>query len=81
MGEIDIVARKGRVLVVIEVKARVSRELAAEAITPRQRDRISRAAAAYLAQNPRLADLGVRFDTMLLTPRRLPAHIVDAWRV
>ncbi len=81
VGEIDIIARRGRVLAMIEVKARASRDLAAEAITPRQRDRIQRAAAAYLAQNPRLAGLGVRFDAMLLEPRRPPTHIVDAWRV
>ncbi len=80
MGEIDIIARRGSVLAMIEVKARASRALAAEAITPRQRERIRRAAAAYLAQNPRLAGLGVRFDAMLLAPGRPPAHIVDAWR-
>jgi putative endonuclease len=43
VGEIDIVARRGRVLAVIEVKARADLGTAAEAIGPRQRGRILRA--------------------------------------
>ena len=80
VGEIDIVARRGRTLAMVEVKTRPSRRLAAEALTPRQRHRIGRAAAAYLALNPALAELGVRFDVMLVVPWRPPGHIMDAWR-
>ncbi len=36
-GEIDLIARRGRVLVHVEVKARASLEEAREALTPRQR--------------------------------------------
>ena len=80
VGEIDIVARRGLVLAMIEVKARADLRSAAEAVSGRQRKRIARAAALFLARNPRLAGHDVRYDAMLLTPWRLPVHLVDAWR-
>jgi putative endonuclease len=80
VGEIDIVARRGSVLAAIEVKARADFATAAEAISPRQRRRIARALAALLARRPDLARLSPRFDVMLIAPRRLPRHIVGAWR-
>ncbi len=79
-GEIDILARRGSVLAVIEVKARPTLAQAAEAIGTQQRIRVTRAAEAFLAQHPALARLDLRFDAMLAAPWRLPVHIRDAWR-
>lgn len=79
-GEIDILARRGSVLAVIEVKARESLARAGESVSPRQRRRLGRAAAHVLASRPAYADLDLRFDAMLLAPGRLPLHLVDAWR-
>ena len=80
VGEIDILARRGATLVAIEVKARGNHASAVEAVTPRQRRRIMRAAAQFLASHPSLARLTVRFDVMLVLPGRLPLHLRDAWR-
>lgn len=80
-GEIDILARRGGVLAVIEVKSRGDVEQAAAAIAPRQRRRISRAASAFLASRPDLAALATRFDVMLVAPLHLPRHLPDAWRL
>lgn len=80
VGEIDILARRGGTLVAIEVKARGDRATASEAVTPRQRRRIMRAAAYFLSGRPDLARLTLRFDVMLVTPGRLPLHLRDAWR-
>lgn len=80
VGEIDIVARRGGTLVAIEVKARDAHASAVEAVTPRQRRRITRAAAHFISGRPSLARLTIRFDVMLVTPRRLPVHLRDAWR-
>jgi putative endonuclease len=80
VGEIDIIARRGRVLAAIEVKARDELDAAAHAVTSRQRKRIARALAWFLARRPDLARLSPRFDVMLLVPGRLPRHIVAAWR-
>lgn len=79
-GEIDILARRGRTLAVVEVKARRDWDAAAESVSRRQRQRIGRAAQAYLARNPGLEGLEVRFDVMLVVPWRPPRHIMDAWR-
>jgi putative endonuclease len=80
VGEIDILARRGGTLAAIEVKARGDRASASEAITPRQRRRITRAAAHFLSGRPDLARLALRFDVMLVMPGRLPLHLRDAWR-
>ncbi len=77
-GEIDMVVRRGRALAIVEVKARASG--AEEALLPRQRQRLERAAAHFLGRNPALADLDLRFDVVLVMPRRLPRHMADAWR-
>jgi putative endonuclease len=79
-GEIDILARRGRVLAIIEIKARRDFAIAAESVLPRQRRRITRAASAFLMTRPDLAMLTVRFDVMLVAPPRPPRHLPGAWR-
>jgi putative endonuclease len=81
LGEIDLIARapNGQ-LCFIEVKARAQHGMAAESLTPRQRDRIARAALLYLSARPALRHKGVRFDAILVAPGRLPRHLRDAWR-
>jgi putative endonuclease len=80
LGEIDIVAKRGRVLAFIEVKARRTEDEALESISRTQRHRIENAAGAFLAQRPALADYDIRFDVMTLYGGLWPKHIVDAWR-
>jgi len=80
VGEIDILARRGRTLAVIEVKARTDLDSAAASITDRQKQRLIRAAGWVVSGRPDLASLDTRFDVMLVAPRRLPKHVVDAWR-
>ena len=81
VGELDLVARRGGSIVVIEVKARESWLAAGEAITSRQRRRIERATEWFLASEPRLAGLSLRFDVMLVRPWRWPKRLIGAWRV
>lgn len=78
-GEIDMVVRRGSSLAIVEVKARGTGD-AVEAILPRQQRRLERAAAHFLGRNPQLAGLDLRFDVVLVAPRRLPRHLADAWR-
>lgn len=80
VGEIDIVARRGRLVAFIEVKARPDLMAAGESLGPRQRRRIAAAAAVFLQKRPDLQGLDFSFDAMLLVPGRLPRHISDAWR-
>lgn len=80
-GEIDLIAKSPRgILCFIEVKARELHRDAQEALLPRQQDRISRAAEVFLAQQRQLVWHGVRFDTIIVSARRWPVHIRDAWR-
>lgn len=79
VGEIDIVARRGRILIFVEVKARVHLDEAAESILPRQQRRIAAAAAVWLARHPVDADCHIRFDAVLVAPGRVPRHIPAAF--
>jgi len=76
--EIDILARRGDVLAVVEVKARATLAQALEAVGWAQQRRLRRAAEA-IAQRPGLNGLSIRLDLIAIAPRRLPRHIADAW--
>ena len=78
-GEIDLVARKRNLVAFIEVKARASLDEAAYAVTPRQQQRIIAAAEAWLVAHPEHAEFELRFDAMLIAPRRLPRHLLAAF--
>ena len=62
MGEIDLIARKGKVLCFVEVKTRsnLSVGLPREYVTHAKRERIRTAAALYLSEKG--LDCAVRFD-------------------
>ena len=80
MGEIDLLAQKGEVLAVVEVKLRTTLEAALDAVTARQRERLRRAAESLACRRPSLAGASIRLDLVALAPGRLPRHIADAWR-
>lgn len=79
-GEIDLIVQRGRLVAFVEVKARHDLATAADAIRPQQRQRIQRAAQAFLQTRPDLADHDVRFDAVLVKPWTWPRHMADAWR-
>ncbi len=80
VGEIDLIARRGKVLAFVEVKARAEARHAAEALGPRQQERLRRAAAAYLAGRPPAQDIQLRFDCVFLGEGLWPRHLPDAFR-
>lgn len=79
-GEIDLLALRGKTLAVVEVKQRATLEAALECVSVDQRTRLRRAGLAIARRRPGLKDAFVRLDLVALAPRRLPRHIVDAWR-
>ena len=81
VGEIDIVARRRRLLIFVEVKARETLDGAAESVIPQQKRRICAAAEAWLAKNPDDSVRDMRFDAMLVAPGRMPRHITSAFEV
>lgn len=78
-GEIDIIARRGRTIVFVEVKARADLEAAALALTPRKEKRVARAANRWIAAHPWAVGCSWRADAVLIAPRRLPRHIENAF--
>jgi putative endonuclease len=78
-GEIDIVAKRGPLLIFVEVKARARLDDAAWSVTERQKRRIASAASAWLADHPDDATCDMRFDAVLVAPRSLPRHITGAF--
>ena len=78
-GEIDIVARRRNLLAFVEVKARETLDDAAYAVTPRQQARIIAAAQIWLMAHPEHEAYDMRFDAMLIAPRRLPRHVLAAF--
>jgi putative endonuclease len=79
-AQVDLVARRGRVLAFVEVKARARIDDAAEALHAAQARRIARAAEMFLAHRPEFAAFDVRFDLVLVARGAWPRHIQDAWR-
>ncbi|SEQ54978.1 putative endonuclease [Faunimonas pinastri] len=78
-GEIDLVARRGRTIVFVEVKARPTVTQALEAVDRTAERRIGAAADLWLARHPRAANLSLRFDMVLIVPWRLPVHLRNAF--
>lgn len=71
-GEIDLVARRGRVVVICEVKARRTDAYGSgfEAVTPVKQARLRRLAARWLGE-ARPGAVDVRFDVVAVTGARV----------
>jgi putative endonuclease len=78
-GEIDLIARAGKLIVFVEVKARGRHDDAAYAVTARQQKRIVAAAQLWLGTHPECAGCDLRFDAMLIAPGRAPLHLEAAF--
>jgi putative endonuclease len=81
VGEIDLVALKGKRLAFIEVKRRKTAEDAAWTVPAKRRRRIVRAAQYWLAGHPDFAGHDIAFDVVLTAPWRGPQHIANAFPV
>ena len=79
VGEIDIVARRGKYLAAVEVKYRPSIDEAKSCISRSQQRRIIQATQLFL-QDRKMPNMFIRFDIMAITSKKLPVHIQNAWQ-
>lgn len=78
-GEVDVIARRGRIVAFVEVKARASDGAAGLAL---DRYRLKRVAAAAERLAPRFVRNGdaMRIDAVFVVPGRWPRHLPDVWQ-
>ena len=80
-GEIDIIARRGRTIAFVEVKARGAFEDAHVAITRQKQRRIALAANRWVATHPWAMDYTLRGDAILIARGALPLHLENAFEL
>jgi len=80
LGEIDLIARRGNLVLIVEVKARASLAAAMEAIGRESERRIEGAADLWLMRQPDYARLSVRFDMVAVLPWRWPVHVPNIFQ-
>ncbi len=80
LGEIDLIARRGDLVLIVEVKARRTLQEAMEAIAYTAERRIEGAADLWLARQPDFGRLSVRFDMVAVLPWRWPVHVENIFQ-
>ena len=79
LGEIDLIARRGDLVLIIEVKVRATLIEAMDAIARQSERRIEAAADLWLSRQPDYGRLSVRFDMVAVLPRRWPVHVENVF--
>jgi putative endonuclease len=79
VGEIDLIMRKGKTLVFIEVKARAKVDDSIWAVTPQQSRRIAKAASLFAARHDMSGIEFQRFDIVAVPSYLWPTHIKNAF--
>src|SRR4029079_18173630 len=80
LGEIDLIARRGELVLIVEVKARQTLVEAMEAIARESEHRIEGAADMWLSRQKDYGRLSVRFDMVAVLPWRWPVHVENAFQ-
>jgi putative endonuclease len=78
-GEVDLIARDGATVVVVEVKKARRLDDAAHRLSRRQMDRLCAAASAFCAGEPKGALTKLRFDLALVDGMGRVRVVEDAW--
>ena len=79
VGEIDLIAARGRRLAFVEVKARAQEAEALRAISSKQQKRIKGAASHWLARQRGASFDEIGFDVIAVVPWKIPRYHRDAF--
>ncbi len=79
LGEIDLIARRGDLVLIVEVKARSNLQAAMDAIGRDAAWRIEGAADMWLSRQRDYPKLSVRFDMVAVLPWRWPVHVENVF--
>jgi putative endonuclease len=77
-GEIDLIARRGRMVAFVEVKWRAKAEDLGQAIDEYRLRRVAAASEAIASRYVKPGD-DMRVDVLLLAPGRFPRHLKNVW--
>lgn len=80
LGEIDLIARRGDLVLVVEVKARPTLLAAMESISWQSERRIEGAADLWLSRQRDHGRLSLRFDMVAVLPWRWPVHVANVFQ-
>ncbi|MET3578987.1 YraN family protein [Mesorhizobium mediterraneum] len=78
-GEIDLIARRGDLVLFVEVKARRTLMEAMEAVRYESERRIESAADLWLSRQSDYGRLSARFDMVAVLPWRWPVHVENVF--
>ena len=79
VGEIDLIARRGSLVLFIEVKARATHQLALDSVNRTAQLRITKAGNWWLSQQKDFHKVSWRFDVLTVVPWRWPRHYKNVW--
>ena len=80
-GEVDLIMKRGKTLIFVEVKYRPTFVQAIEAITIQNQIRVSKSSAVFLQYHPKYRSFRIRYDAILLAPHKWPKHLKNAWSI
>jgi putative endonuclease len=80
VGEIDVIAKRRNVLVLVEVKMRKTETDALEAITFKNQSRVTQAAQYFISAHPACAHMDIRFDVIVMGWPFYWRHLDNAWQ-
>ncbi len=78
LGEIDLIARKGKYIIFCEIKLRKQYTTGMHSLSNKQRSRIINGARLFITQHSKYKNMYCRFDYMVVSGLRIH-HIKNAW--